>query len=379
MPSIKDHIVIALLVAINFIFCYKYATRYTDYALVLSLSLLIAQIYGFYYHNRLARLTWLPKAAVAVLLGFITLLVIVSHTSISLDSLQVDRWSVISSFIHELSQGNYPYYARSHLGNPPGPMPIYFLIALPFHLLGELSLLSALGYTILAIALVRNYKESTYTMPISIFLLTSVFMFWEITTRSNLFTFSLLVVFVLDAFDRSKDHSQLSFYGIAICAGLMLSTRSVYILPYVVFYLSALSLREISYKKIILFTLVSMSAFALSFLPFLLYFYDDFWTINPFIIQSSFLIPSAYTLLFIAIAIVLGLLVRSSSDKHFYSGISLFIAISIYALFHIHHSGLTRSYMESKVDISYFIFSVPFLLLYLLHDDENPTHAEARK
>jgi len=202
---------------------------------------------------------------------------------------------------------------------------------------------------------------------------TSLYLIWEITTRSNLFTFTILVLLVLNEFINLNNKNTLKFYGLALLTGLMLSTRSVYILPYMIIFLSSLINKEITFKKLFFFLSIALIAFISTFLPFMYFFSSDFFTMNPFIIQSSFLVPKYYTFIFILISILLAFLVKNKTDKFFYSGLSLFIAILIYAIYHLLNYGHETSHISSKIDISYFIFCIPFFIKYLMDNnkDEN--------
>ena len=290
---------------------------------------------------------------------------------IPLESLNVDRWSVISSFLTEFYNGNYPYFVKSHLGNYPGPMPVYFLIAAPFYIIGELSILSTLGYFLITLSFIKNMKQLANAEFLLFYLLTSLFLVWEITTRSNIFTYTFLTLLVLHEFSKLDTQNFRKFTGIAILTGLLLSTRSIYILPYIIFFLSSLVRREIAFRRFVLFTSIAIAAFVASFIPILWGYNDEFFTMNPFIIQSSFLVPELYTLFFILISVMLSLFVKSNKDKFFYSGLSLFIAIMIYSIYHVSTIGFQESFFESMVDISYFIFCTPFLIKYLM---DNSVH-----
>ncbi len=371
MKSLKINTSIVILLFINFIFFYKYSSRYTEFAFHLSSILLIIQLLIFKFGNKIILTNSLKKIICYVLLSFIISIVIISYFTIPIELLNSDRWSVISSFLTEFHNGNYPYYAKSHLGNYPGPMPIYFLIALPFHLVGELSTLSCLGYCILTVFLIKKNKATENINFLLFYMFTSLYLIWEITTRSNLFTFTILVLLVLNEFTNLNNKNTLKFYGLAILTGLMLSTRSVYILPYLIFFLSSLINKEITFKKLFLFLSIALIAFISTFIPFIYFFYSDFFTMNPFIIQSSFLIPKFYTLIFILISILLAFLVKNKTDKFFYSGLSLFIAILIYAIYHLFNYGYEASYINSKIDISYFIFCIPFLIKYLMDNNKD--------
>lgn len=371
MKSFKINISVLILLFINFIFCYKYSSRYTDFGIYIATILLIFQFFVYKYSYKIILSDKLKNIFCYGLLSFIVGLVIISHFVIPVESLNVDRWSVISSFLTEIYNGNYPYYAKSHLGNYPGPMPIYFLIASPFQFMGELSVLSCLGYCIITIILLKKIRKTENLKFLLVYLFSSIYLIWEITTRSNLFTFTVLILLVLNEFINLKRKNTLKFYVLALLTGLLLSTRSVYILPYIIFFLSSLINSEITFKKLLLFVSIALLAFVSTFIPFIYFFKSDFFTMNPFIIQSSFLIPTFYTFIFILISILLTFLVKNKTDKLFYSGISLFIAILIYSIYSLVNYRNGLSIIESPIDISYFIFCIPFLIMYLLENDVN--------
>ncbi len=372
MKSLKINSSIAILLFINFIFCFKYSSRYSEFGFHIATILLVIQFLVFKYGNKISLSNKLKKIICFCFLFFLVSLVIISHFAISLESLNVDRWSVISSFLTELYNGNYPYYAKSHMGNFPGPMPIYFLIAAPFHEIGELSILSSLGYLIITTLFIIKIEKIENIKFLLFYFFTSLFIIWEITTRSNVFTYSFFTLLVLNEFISLDNKNNLKFYGIAVLTGLILSTRSVYILPYIIFFLSSLINKEVAFERLFFFVSFASLAFLSTFIPFIWVFQIDFFTMNPFIIQSSFLVPKFYTLLFILISIILALLVKNKTDKFFYSGISLFVSILIYSIYYIVNYGIESSFFSSKIDISYFIFCVPFLIKYLMDNSNGP-------
>ena len=103
-------------------------------------------------------------------------------------------------------------------------------------------------------------------------------------------------------------------------------------------------------------------------MPFILFYENHFFQMNPFIIQSSFLVPTTYIIFFILISIVLSFFVRNKNDNFFFSGISLFLSILIYSIYHLIDDGFESSFINSTIDISYFIFCIPFFIIYLRDD-----------
>jgi len=358
----KEFISLFILIFINFLFSYKYLLRLTKFALLFSLILSLIQIFIYLYRNKINISQKFYKLILIFLFVFIGIITIYSHFKIALSSLNVDRWSVISSFLEKSFEGKYPYFAHSHMGNPPGPMPFYFLVALPFYLIGWLSLLSCLGYCLFLINL-KKYKENVFLI---FYFLTSFFMLWEIMVRSNLFTFTYFVLLVIINFLYKKNN----FYFTAILAGLLLSTRSIYIVVYIIVFLSSLINRMVEFKKLFRLLTIALISFLLTFVPYILFFNEEFFKMNPFIIQSSFFLPKYYTLIFILIAFVASFFVKEKNDVFFFSGVSLFIIIFIYSMYYILKYGFIQSYFDSLVDISYYIFSVPFLLYYLMNREK---------
>jgi len=359
MKKIKIITSVFILLFINFLFSYKYLLRYFDFGIYISIGLLIIQLLAYNLSSKILISIKLKNFFSYSLLVLIVGLVVFSYLKIPIESLNVDRWSVVSSFFKEAFNGNYP-----------GPMPIYFLIALPFYLIGELSLLSCLGYCIIVVLIIKKTKQTQNLQFLLFFLSTSLFLIWEITTRSNLLTFTVLALLPLNEYTKLNNKG-VKFYIFAVLTGLLLSTRSVYVLAYIIFFLSSLLNKEDSFKKLFTFLSIALIAFIITFLPFIVYFKNDFFVMNPFIVQSSFLIPQFYTFIFILISFLFAFLVKNRIDKFFYSGLVLFTSILIYSIYNLVNYGFEMSFFDSKIDISYFIFSIPFFIMYLIESDGN--------
>lgn len=368
MKNIKLRVAYSIVLFVNLLFSIKYLSRFSDLGVYLAFVLLVVQLLLIVYCERKC----VSRKAVKYFSYFFILILITSailcHYFINLEHINVDRWSVINSFLTELFNGNYPYLAKSHLGNYPGPMPVYFALALPFYAIGELSLLSILGYIIFIFILLKNNKLSSKSETLILLLFTSLFVYWEIVTRSNIFSFSVFIFLVLRLFlSLEKNKYTKKFFLSAVLTGLLLSTRSVFILAYIIIFLSSFIRGEIKLKSLFIYTTVSFLAFLFTFLPFLVFYKNEFFLMNPFIIQSSIVIPQAYVFVFVFISIVLSFIVKNNLDKYFYIGISLFISIAIYFVYHTIGHDLGKVFLENGlVDISYFIFCVPFLYYFIL-------------
>lgn len=371
MKNLKRSSSLVILLLVNFIFAYKYIHRITDFSLQISLSLILVQFLFYKFENRIVLSTkWITVffySAIILLLG----VVFFTWLKIPLAGLNIDRYSIITSFIDAMLKGNYPYFAKSIQGNYPGPMPTYFLIALPFYLIGELSILSFIGYGLYLFYISKRIKDFTHIKFFLFYFLSSIFVYWEIASRSNIFTFSVLILFLMDYFLRVPQNNKLKIIVFSLLAGLLLSTRSVYIIVYIVFFISGLINKEYKFKHLFFIGLIALFGFILTFLPLLIFFKNDFFVMNPFTIQSSFLVPQIYVLAFIIITILITFSVKNNADKFFISGISLFFSILIYACYSVYKCLSAGPFYENCVDISYFIFCVPFFTFFLTSSESN--------
>lgn len=359
----KTNIAFFFFVLINFIFCIKYSNRITDW--YLPFSILIAGIYFIIWNYKylLMRISF-PKVFNAMLIGIFILGSYLVLSKVPIETLKVDRWSVITSFWETYFSGEYAYFAKANTGNPPGPMPFYFILALPFYALGELGLFSLLGIVIFYLLLKYSKIQNHIITSALLLLCLSMFYLWEIVGRSNIFTNSVFVLFSIVFFHKQKELTLNRIVITGILTGLFLSTRNVFAIPYLIAFLFAWKTNRITFWKLILMGTIAILTFATTFLPFVIGHLEDFKTMNPFLVQSTFLIPFGYTLGFIAMAVIFGFLCAKVEDVYFFSGLTLFISIAVYFIYHIINTGFATAYYGSIVDISYFILCIPFLLYY---------------
>ena len=330
------------------------------------ISLLITSFYFLLFRHQDKFQVFTKHLKFANILGFASL-IITSYfifQKVPVETLNVDRWSVITSFWDNYYAGEYVYFALSHMNNYPGPMPFYYILALPFYLFGELGYLSIIGL-LAFILLLKFLKKSLQTQTVYfIIIATSPFYLWEIIGRSNIFFNSTLILISMVYFFKTIEKKNFLWNGIII--GLLLSTRNVYAIPYVVLFLYALKNREISIKSTIIIGLISMLTFAATFLPFVIGHFDDFLKMNPFIIQSSYLMPFEFSFACILLSFLSYFVVRNRQDVYFYSAIILFITITLHFVWMSTQHGIYNAFFNSKADVSYFILCIPFLLFHII-------------
>lgn len=363
--TLYKNISVFILLFINFIFSYKYLLRETEHSLIISLLLVFL---GYLLLKNPFSLPVKGKGLeIVLLLGFAIVSFFV-WKKIPVETLNVDRWSVITSFWDTHFSNNYAYSAKSHLGNPPGPMPFYFLLALPFYLIKELGYLSIMGVIVFYMLMVFNKIKAEKRLLVLLFILSSLSTIWEVACRSNVFFNSSLILCIILFILHQIQSNKISIFITSFAIGLTLSTRNVFVIPYIIVFLFLLKSKKISFQQFFSIGILSILVFGSTFVPFIYKYWNEFLETNPFIIQSTFLIPFEYTILFIALAIGSAWLVKNNKEIIFYSGLILFISIFIYMLYHIFKVGFHQAILGSIVDISYFILCVPFLIWYCVDE-----------
>ncbi|MCB2194860.1 MAG: hypothetical protein KQH79_03320 [Bacteroidetes bacterium] len=357
----KSLLSLVLIAGINFLFAYKYLHRITQWALAISCAyfLLFLLIVYFLTKNdyRFIRTTSVFVASMVMY----SIAAFILWSAIDINQLHVDRWSVISSFWQWAGEGKYPYLAISHMGNHPGPLPVYFLITWPFLKFGELGIFTLAGFIILSSFL--YFRSTIQNANTSLFILiTSVAVVWELITRSTIFTNAVLFLLSMHWFlvidFKDKKHLILS----ALIAAMLLSTRTIFLIPLVIFGIYKLKLSRNNFKNLFTWSLFILLFFALTFVPFMIYYPDVFWQINPFTVQSEQLLPIYIAPILILLSVFFGWKSKKSIDVIFFSGFGFILTFIIYFIYVATMTSLYDAFFMSAADISYLLFSLPFFL-----------------
>lgn len=145
-------------------------------------------------------------------------------------------------------------------------MPFYFILALPFYLIGELGFLSLLGILVFY-GLIKYMKvASPYPVLFILLITTSPFYLWEVLVRSNIFLNAILIACSIVLFFRIKNYASLKnqlFIGGII--GLLLSTRNVFALCYIIFFLHTIRTGQLSLQSAIKIGGISILVLSLHF------------------------------------------------------------------------------------------------------------------
>jgi hypothetical protein len=369
--KIKPVFALIILAIINALFTYKYGARFNQHPFIITVlySLIFLGI-PFFMGLIPAKLVKMP--VVYVMIGLYCAADIYYFSTTDPMKLNVDRWSVITSFWDFLLSGKFPYLAKSHMGNAPGPFPFYFLLALPFYLIHQIGYLSLVGWLLTLLYMLRNKNASVNTRTAVVFLaLISTSLIWELTTRSTMLINGILVFMYTDFLLKRKSFSNKDLIIAGIAGGLLLSTRSLAVIPYIMVF-TFLFLKEKKWKELFTIGLIIVSTFLLTLVPFILWDYRLFMKYNPITLQGSFL-PDIILVGYMIACFIAGLLIKSKESINFFCGLMLFGVVAIYFI----DKGITvgpAAYMDNIIDISYFIFAMPYLFASVLQWGAKEVH-----
>ncbi len=360
-----QYVCLSLFLLLNIIFFYKYSIRISNHPLLFSLgygALQVLLFFGLLYFLQ----NKLNKRYSYLIFLFIVIIQFILLLKIDVNTLNIDRWSVITSFLDELFVGNYPYLAKSHLNNPPGPFPGYYLFALPFYLIGEIGLFSLTGIVLYLLFLKsQNFNDKLILINL-ILIFSSVVVWYELVVRSTIFANMAISLMYFTIIKKMSSESFINLVLIGILGGLVLSTRGIIVYVLIVYFTYFFISRKDWYS----FSIVSISTalgFLLTLIPFIIWDWQIFMIYNPITLQASF-IPKIYLIIFAIIAFIIGFFSKNTQRLFGYTGLLLFTIISIPFFFSVLNSSIYYAIVENGFDISYFLFSFPFLIYALFNN-----------
>ena len=135
--------------------------------------------------------------------------------------------------------------------------------------------------------------------------------------------------------------------SIGFLLGLVLSTRYVFVVVFIIAFVFLLKTKFVTFKQLALVGTSAVVTFGLTFVPFVYNHFAEFALVNPFVTQSTALMPFAFTIPFVLLAIVFWFIAKAVNDTYFYSGLVLFLTIVGYFLYHISQEGLQTAFSRA--------------------------------
>ncbi len=362
MLSLKKSAVAAILLAfVGGIFVLKFNARVTEFHSLVAASYFVGYaVLSIWLWSAEFKHPRLPNDRVLLFLTA-AILVVVAVILVTLlpEGSRVGRLPALYESIERLANGQFPWGSSTQ--TRPSGFPFLFVLALPSYYLGNLGFLEVLGvllFFISAIKLDRIYGSRWLCL---IGLLALPTFYYELLVRSELFFNMSVFVFLIVLSERyiSATKVNLSFVAFGLVFGLCLSTRLITILILVAF--AAYKFR-CAILQGLLFVSISLLTFLLTIAPFLWWDAKTFVLQGPFSVQMAYL-PAAVAFLFFVSAFLIGWKSLTLRTLFLSLGVLLFAVVLISFVLATGGSDYASAVIHDGFDISYFIFSVPFLLL----------------
>jgi hypothetical protein len=359
---ITDACAIVLYGLINALFVYKYAARITSQSWAVSLLYLV--LLGLFVWVLYRKTASRPSPAAQSLIYFFTIVLLAIGLSLVMShfdpqKIRVGRYPALCDWITRLFDSQFPYNSQTR----PSGFPFLFVMAMPFYLLGDLGFFQIFSFLVFAALVYLRYPEQPMNRFRCIFLLILAPVFlYEVIVRSELFSNMVMVMLYLAVLEMvGRKMSLFASILLGLAGGLLLSTRGVVLLIYI------LALGYLLRKKVVthgLFYLSLVAGFVASLLPFMIWDWKRFMSLGPLSKQLSFL-PVWVLALSIACCIYCAL--RIGSLRKIYSAVSfiLFAVVLVAFSASVLQYGWHQAVLKDAFDISYFAFAVPFLLVSL--------------
>ncbi len=359
---IHDVCALTIYELINVLFVYKYVSPISSQPVVVSLCYIIAATLFILLLFRHMQSIPSSKAINIVYFSMLTCLaLLLTFLMFQFDpqQIRVGRYPAMHDWITRLFSHEFPYASPVR----PSGFPFLFVIAMPFYFLGDLGLLQIFTFMAFGVLLHLRYHQKSINEFRPILLLTVAPMFlYEVVVRSDLFSNMIMLMFylaMLETFSQKGGRISLSILG--IIGGLLLSTRGIVLLMYIAFFGYFFRRRTIHDG---LFFMSMLVGFILTLVPFLIWDWTYFMNFGPFSIQLAH-IPNWILILSIAASIYCALAVKSLKGIYFSVSLVLFGVICVPFIVAVLNCGWHKTILKDGFDISYFCFTLPFLLISL--------------
>jgi len=176
-----------------------------------------------------------------------------------------DREDALRIELDAIHRHQYPYDARTFLGNPPTPLPGAMLLAAPFFALGHIAWQNFLWMALFFVFTIRFFQHRvTALFFLTVFLLLEPANLADFTSGGDYLTNFFYLAIAAALFVRSLDRPSQVRIPAALFLGVTLSSRILYAV--ILIPLLALTLQRTSRSRAIaLFTIVFTAAAAVTF------------------------------------------------------------------------------------------------------------------
>ncbi|WP_131797250.1 hypothetical protein [Chryseobacterium kwangjuense] len=331
--SVSSLSMFAVYFAVNFLFLTKYGIRQS----VAPLSILV--IIFAAVHLLIFSLRKNPVLAkklniqwVYILTSVFTIVYIIfCHTLKDPYQMNIDRWQTLDFSLEFWTHGRYIYDTKNFMGNWSSYLPGQLLLALPFYLAGNVGYLQVGVFLLFSYAVMVKFKSNFTRFTAIMMLGISLAYIYEAVCKSDFISsFIFSAAFILFWHAKFKDDYFQKPVLLGICLGILCLTRSVAIIPLIIFLLKPFLATSINRK------IKTAAAFLGTVCVLLLSILlpaeniDDIILHNPLNLQGQ---SNLWVMLFfLAVAVFSSFYVRKINDVFYFSTCIVFLVMLCFVL-----------------------------------------------
>nr|MDQ3073582.1 hypothetical protein [Bacteroidota bacterium] len=180
---------------------------------------------------------------------------------------------------------------------------------------------------------------------------------------STVFFNAVCMILYMVAAWRLREWSVMKVLLAGFIAGLLLSTRSVMIIPLIFTYVYLLKF-EMGWHRVWQLGAATFAGFVILFIPLYLWDPSLFMAYNPITLQKSFL-PDGLLFFIIVLTVIWSFRIHDKGKLMYACGVMLFITVAAHCVYFWQRNDWQDVLYSSEVDISYFVLALPFLFLSL--------------
>lgn len=371
--SLLTYLLTFCFVLINNIFLYKYGYRILEIKIVFVNILYTLFLSVLLYSNIIERFAkrnlYFLISVLSIFLSLIITLIIDGN------SLNSDRWSAMTVAIEAIFNNEYPYTATDHLNGRTSNFPGLILIGMPFYFFGNVGLLQVFALVLLSYTLYTTLSLKRAFTYLVLFL-TSIAFWYEVASLSDFMSNVILVFCFIMLWNKNNSKSKYNKpVLLAIVLSILLLTRGIVFVPLVLYFFADFFRNNL--KNQIVFLLTFLSSCALMIYMVLKDCPDSetLLKFNPLVLQTSYT-PQWFNFTMIVVPIVFSFFIKNFHQFLVASiSINLFI-IGYYFVQSISLFGIHEAIHNSKIDVVYLSFMLPFLCLYfVISNSKSPSES----
>ncbi|WP_223605877.1 hypothetical protein [Chryseobacterium sp. OSA05B] len=360
--TVNSFMLFAVYFVINFLFLTKYGIRQS----VIPLSILIVAftaIHVFLFFMRKNEL--LAKKSnvkfVYLLTGILGVgYIALCHILKDPYQLNIDRWQTLDFSLDYWIHGKYIYDIRNFMGNLSSYLPGQLLLALPAYLLGNVGYLQVGAFLLFSYAVILEFKSNLIRFTAILMLGISLSYIYEAVCKSDFISsFIFAAAFILFWHSKFKDNYFQKPVLLGICLGILFLTRSVAVIPLIIFLLKPFLATDTKSK------IKTVAAFLVTITVLLLTVFFPAKDLNYIIKYNPLTLQGQSNkfvmLVFLAAAVLVSFYVRKINDVFYFSAYIVFFTMVGFVLEKYLLFGL--GFQDNLFSTTYLAACLPFSII----------------